>query len=455
MSDLAGGLKRAFVLGAAGSIAELTRAGLRDRDYENLLTGERLAAHAGLTGEGKRLVCDCADSEPEVQIAALLSAGHAGRVVEGALIAAFAAATPAVVFHLAQSDRPGADALACALAEGCQATARLAPPGAVFPPAVEIVQAPFRRNLKGYEDVPTLVVNAETLLGIARVLAEGADAYCTTGCAGSPGTKWFHVSGRVKRPGIYELPLGVGLRHLVEEVCGGVAEGETLQAVVVGGARGSLYRPEELAQPLDFDSAAREGGTIGSGAVTVLGERDCVIDHTRQSLAFSCYDACGACALGREGSYQLREIVADITRGKSRPGDLELLREIGEAMKIGCACAAGRTAANLVLSGLGAFAEEYEAHAKRKRCRALVCAKYVTFHILPDLCDGCGACAEECPEDAIAGGRKKIHVIDQDDCTQCGRCYEVCLDLQKAVVKAGPVKPRTPKRPIPVGSWEG
>ncbi len=79
----------------------------------------------------------------------------------------------------------------------------------------------------------------------------------------------------------------------------------------------------------------------------------------------------------------------------------------------------------------------------------------MTFHILPDLCDGCGECVDVCPEDAIEGGRKKVHVIDQDACEKCGKCYEVCMDLRQAVVKAGAVKPRTPKRPIPVGTWKG
>jgi NADH-quinone oxidoreductase subunit F len=161
------------------------------------------------------------------------------------------------------------------------------------------------------------------------------------------------------------------------------------------------------------------------------------------------------CSLGREGSYQLREIVGDATRGKGKTNDAGMLRELGRAMQLGCACSNGRTAPNLVLSGLARFPEEYDAHMRRKKCEALVCERYVTFHILPDLCDGCGECAEACPEDAIEGGRRKIHVIDQDSCEKCGKCFEVCSRLQKAVVKAGTNKPRTPKRPIPVGTWNG
>ena len=265
----------------------------------------------------------------------------------------------------------------------------------------------------------------------------------------------MQLTGAVAKPGIYEVPLGVTLRQLIDEVGGGVADGQTLKAVIVGGAKGACYRPDELDTPLDFDTVRAAGGVLGSGEVAVLTERDCIVDQVKRRLANTCYDTCGKCSLGREGSYQLREIVTDATRGKSRPADVDMLLELGRAMRVGCACAAGANAPNPVLSTLAKFPEEYEAHMRRKKCDALACDAYVTFHILPDLCDGCGECVDACPEDAIEGGRKKIHVIDQDSCEKCGKCLEVCNDLQKAVVKAGSIKPKTPKRPIPVGTWNG
>ncbi|MBN1319698.1 MAG: SLBB domain-containing protein [Thermoleophilia bacterium] len=459
------GLERARALGALETVAELVRSGLRDRDYENLSTGSRMEAYGQLTGDGKRIVCDCVDVEPGLEVARYLLAHHAESMVEGALIAALATSTPDLVFHVAEDDGTGADTVALALQKvrssggpaGAAATAAGTGAAASSPagtPRTAIVRAPFRPDFKGYEDVPTLVVGAETLLNVARVLADGADEFRHRGTPASPGTKFFQVSGEVAAPGVVELPLGVTLLSVVDEVCGGMSGGAQLQAVIVGGGRGALFREDELGLILDFDNLKQSGGVIGSGAIAVLDDGECVIDQTMRAMARSCYETCARCSLGREGSYQLREILGDTTRGKSRPTDLDMLREIGEAMRIGCACAAGRTAPNLVLSGMDKFAEEYESHMKRRRCKALVCAQYVTFHILPRLCDGCGACAEECPEDAIEGGRNKIHVIDQDSCEKCGRCYEVCAGLRKAVVKAGPVKPRTPKRPIPVGSWQ-
>jgi NADH-quinone oxidoreductase subunit F len=227
-----------------------------------------------------------------------------------------------------------------------------------------------------------------------------------------------------------------------------------LKAVIVGGIKGACLKPEEIDLPLDFDSVREAGGTIASGAIAVLDEGDCVVDQTKRRVAISCYDTCATCSLGREGSYQLREMVADATRGKSKGGDVEMMREVGRGMRLGAACPYGRTAPNIVLSALEKFPAEFEAHMKRRVCRALVCGQYVTFHILPELCDGCGECVDACPEDAIEGGKGKIHVIDQDECVKCGKCLEVCNDLRQAVVKAGPVKPRTPKGPVPVGSWK-
>lgn len=468
MSDMDKGLRRALDLGGGETIQQLLQAGLRDRDYENLSTGERVQAHAALTamdaaepGEGsgpeeraaqqeKRVVVQCADLEPGVEICRHLLANEATAVVEGALIVAFATGSDRILVHLAEDDEIGAAAVGAA----AQTLTPLLTGTASDGLTVEAVRAPFRRNMKGYEEVPTLLVTGETLLNISRILSEGSEQYRTVGTVDSPGTKLFQVTGSVAHPGIQELPLGTSLRTLLDDGAGGLAEDATLKAVIVGGVKGVYLTPDELDVSLDFDSIHDAGGTIGSGAVTVLDEKDCIVDQTKSRVAISCYDVCATCSLGREGSYQLREIVADATRGKSKGSDVETMREVSRGMKVGGACQFGRTAPNILVSALDKFPDEWEAHMKRKLCRPLVCDHYVTFHILPDLCDGCGACVDVCPEDAIEGGTKKIHVIDQDLCEKCGKCLEVCNGLRQAVVKAGPVKPRTPKRPVPVGSWK-
>jgi len=457
MAGMDQGLRQALNLGREETIAEVVRAGLRDRDYENLPTGGRIKCHAALCGDDKLIVCDCVDIEPGVQIYRHLLAASAAEVVEGALIVAFATGSRRVVVHVAEDDEHGAAAVAAAAQPLVPMPAQegVAANLGATPGEVQVVRALFRRNMKGYEEVPTLLVTGETMAHVTRILRSGAEEYRSIGTAESPGSKLFQVSGSVERPGIYEAPLGTSLRTLLQDHAGGIKASPALKAVIVGGIKGVCLTPDELDVTLDFDTVRRAGGTIGSGAVAVLDETTCIVDETKRRIAVSCYDLCAACSLGREGSYQLREIVADAARGKSRGSDVEMMRELGAGMKAGAACQFGRTAPNIVLSALDKFPDEWEAHMKRKLCRALVCDQYVTFHILPDLCDGCGECVDVCPEDCIEGGRNKIHVIDQDDCVKCGRCLEVCNGLRRAVVKAGPIKPRTPKRPVAVGSWKG
>lgn len=479
-------MDRAEALGPEGIVEQLQRAGLRDRDYETLPTGERLRAFAEsarlASGDGvgsALIVCDCADVEPGSELNRYLVRTYPAEIVAGALLVAFATRAAEVHLHLTEDDREGVAALQAAAATAAAAgvvalvgaatavapatpaappAAAAAAPAASGPgnggllakawPTLSVVPTPFRQNMKGYEGTPTLLLTAETVLSIGRVVAAegGHDA---------GHSKFFQLAGAVERPGIYERPLGTTVGRLIDEAGGGLKEGGRLRAVIVGGAKGACYLPDDLDQPLDFEAVRQRGGVLGTGRVTVLTDKDCIIDHVKRAISTSCYDTCGKCSLGREGSYQLRAIMADMTMGKSRPNDVDMIREVAQAMQLACACAAGKTAPNIIISTLNTFPEHYDAHMRRKTCEALVCEKYVTFHILPELCDGCGACAESCPEEAIEGGKRKIHVIDQDSCEKCGRCLGVCAGLRKAVVKAGTIKPKTPKRPIPVGSWNG
>nr|WP_320131445.1 NADH-ubiquinone oxidoreductase-F iron-sulfur binding region domain-containing protein [uncultured Holophaga sp.] len=249
------------------------------------------------------------------------------------------------------------------------------------------------------------------------------------------GTRFVQVQGAVACEAVLEVPEGTTYRQVLER-CGTTAS----KFVLAGGPTGALIPESGLDSPL-------------AAATLVVGsESDCTVDLTRRCLAQTAAESCGRCLLCREGSYQLQEILTDMTTGKSRPDDEAQIRELAEAMAEGSRCELGRQAARPLLNGLLAFPEEFEAHQKRKRCPALVCRAYVTFHILGDTCSGCGKCLELCPEEAIEGEEDYIHVIDTKACTQCGLCFEVCPE--RAIVKAGPVKPRTPKEPVPVGSWK-
>lgn len=179
----------------------------------------------------------------------------------------------------------------------------------------------------------------------------------------------------------------------------------------------------------------------------LIGKDDCVLDCLLQLSEVHKQQCCGRCVFGYEGSTQIHSILSDIAQKKGRSGDVELLAELCSAMACQCLCDIGASLARLVLAALTFFSGEIEAHVSRKICPAAVCKKFVTFHILQDKCTGCGDCAAECEEDAIAGKKKFVHVIDQDECTKCGQCMAVCP--HGAIVTAGASKPKCPAKPIP------
>ena len=145
------------------------------------------------------------------------------------------------------------------------------------------------------------------------------------------------------------------------------------------------------------------------------------------------------------------DILEDIVNGKGRPGDIELLQEIGDAVKNGSLCALGGTAPNPVLTTIRYFGDEYEAHIKDKRCPALACRALVSYYILPDKCQGCGICARACASEAIKGGKRMVHVIDQSKCIKCGTCLDVCPAKFSAVEISSGKPIAAPAEPVPVG----
>jgi NADH-quinone oxidoreductase subunit F len=179
----------------------------------------------------------------------------------------------------------------------------------------------------------------------------------------------------------------------------------------------------------------------------------CMVDLAKYFLSFTQAESCGECALCREGTMQMLAILTDITEGRGKRRDIDLLLELGEAVKLGSLCALGGTAPNPVLTTIKYFREEYEAHINARRCPARVCKRLISFYILPEKCQGCLICFRNCPADAIAGGKQMIHVINQSKCIKCGVCLEVCPPRFSAVVKVSREQPMTPDKPIPVGSW--
>jgi len=280
--------------------------------------------------------------------------------------------------------------------------------------------------VKGLWGRPTVINNVETWANIPVIITKGGNWFNKIGTADSRGTKVFALTGKIRNSGLVEVPMGTTLREIVFDIGGGIANDRKFKAVQTGGPSGGVITEADLDTPIDFGSLVRIGSMMGSGGMIVMDEDDCIVDVAKFYLNFTVDESCGKCAPCRIGGRSLCNILEKITAGNGVPEDLETLKTIGKAMKVGSLCALGQTAPNPVLSSMKYFAEEYRAHIEDKTCPSGKCKNLVTYSILADKCIGCTACARKCPVGAITGEKKQVHVIDPNICIKCGVCLETC-----------------------------
>ena len=290
-----------------------------------------------------------------------------------------------------------------------------------------------RTTEKGLWDKPTLLNNVKTFANIRWIINKGADWFASVGTERSKGTAIFSLTGKIANCGLIEVPLGITLREIIFDIGGGIPGGKVFKAVQTGGPSGGCLPVSLLDTPVDFDSLTTAGSIMGSGGMVVTDEDTCMVDLARYFLDFTEKESCGQCSLCRLGSSQMLEILRAITEGKGAMEDIDLLIELGEAIKIGSICGLGQTIPNPVLTTIRYFREEYEAHILKKECPARVCRAFISYRILPDKCEACMICLRNCPVGAIKGGKKEVHVIDQDKCSRCGVCMSICPERFSAV----------------------
>ena len=302
--------------------------------------------------------------------------------------------------------------------------------GEIGRPRVKYIHA----SDKGLYDKPTVLNNVETWANVPIILSRGADWYTKLGTEGSKGTKIFSLVGNVVNTGLVEVPMGITLRQIVFDIGGGVPgkkKGKKVQpkkfkAVQSGGPSGGSLPAQCLDLPIDYDRLDEAGSMMGSGGLIVMDEDTCMVDVAKYFLAFTADESCGKCVPCRVGTKAMLNILTDITEGRGKEGDIELLEEIGAQVKNLSLCGLGQSAPNPVLTTIRYFRDEMEAHVKEHSCPAGVCKALISYTIDAEKCNGCTLCSKRCPVGAISGERKKPHVIDQDLCTKCGVCYEVC-----------------------------
>jgi len=282
---------------------------------------------------------------------------------------------------------------------------------------------------------PTVINNVETWANVASIVRRGAAWFAALGTRTSKGTKIFSLVGKIRNTGLVEVPMGISLREIVYGIGGGIPGGREFKAVQIGGPSGGCIPKGLLDLPVDYESLTEAGAMMGSGGLIVMDEDTCIVDIALYFLRFIEEESCGKCSPCRIGTRRMADILARIAAGEGDPADLERLEELAVTVAQGSLCGLGQTAPNPVLTTLRYFRDEYRAHIEDKACPALVCKDLIAFSIDPAKCVGCLLCREACPAQAIAGERKKVHVIDQAACIKCGACINVCPAKVRAVKK--------------------
>lgn len=273
---------------------------------------------------------------------------------------------------------------------------------------------------------PTIINNVKTWTYIPLILQKGVEWFTSIGTPTSPGTAVFSLVGKINNTGLVEVPMGISLRRLVEDIGGGIMGNKKLKAVQTGGPSGGCVPEYLLDTPVEYEAMLKVGSMMGSGGLVVMDESTCMVDVARYFLSFTQTESCGKCVPCRLGTKRMLEILTRITAGHGKIEDLALLEELAESVKASSLCGLGQSAPNPVLTTLKYFRDEYEAHILEKRCPAAQCKALITYSIDPHKCEGCMVCLRACPAEAITGARRELHIIDPNLCTRCDTCRQVC-----------------------------
>ncbi len=434
-------------------IEEIKSSGLRGRGGAGFKAGLKWEITSKAPGEPKYLVCNCDEGDPGAYMDRSLLEGNPHSVIEGMLIGAYAigasegyiyvrdeyplavkniniAIEQAKKYNLLGKDILGTDFRfdlhvskgAGAFVSGEESALLASIEGKIGIPK----QRPPYPAQKGLWDQPTNINNVETWANVPLIINKGADWYANIGTEGSKGTKIFSLVGKINNTGLVEVPMGMTLREIIFDIGGGIPDGKEFKAVQTGGPSGGCLPKELLDLPIDYESLTEAGSMMGSGGMIVMDENNCMVDVAKYFLNFLRDESCGKCMSCREGTQRMWEIARDITEGRGKQGDIELLEALAQAVKDASMCGLGQTAANPILSTLRYFRDEYEAHIKEKKCPAGVCKDLINYRVIEENCTGCLACLKVCPSDAVSGELKQIHTIDQDKCIKCGACFEAC-----------------------------
>jgi NADH-quinone oxidoreductase subunit F len=459
-------LVKALQMAPGEVIREVESSGLRGRGGAGFPTGKKWAMARRAGGEEKIVICNADEGDPGAYMDRTILESNPHQILEGMAICAYAiGAQKGIVYVRAEyplAVRTVLQAVEQAKELGLLGRGIL---GSAFHFEIEVFQGSGafvcgeetaliqsvegKRGMpqhrppypveKGLWGQPTVVNNVKTLASIPAIMSHGAAWYRGIGTEKSPGTAIFSVVGDVVHAGLVEIPLGIRLRTLIFDICGGVPDKKKFKALQIGGPSGGCLPADFLETRVDFDSLTDAGAMMGSGGMVVMDEDTCMVDVARYFLDFTQKESCGKCTFCRIGTHHLLHILKRITKGEGREGDLEQLESLSQDLRNGSLCGLGRTASNPVLTSLRYFRDEYEAHIKEKRCPACMCRELTAYYIdLAKCARGCDACVGSCPVEAIFTTRDRKKAVDQKLCVKCGECMVACPPEYNAVRRVSP-----------------
>ncbi len=428
----------------------MIESGLRGRGGAGFLTGMKWRFTRQAPGREKYIICNADEGDPGAFMDRSVLESDPHSVIEGMIIAGYAIGADHGYIYVRAEYPKAIDRLNIAMAQ-CQERGflgdgilgsthafhiKLKEGAGAFVCGEETalmmsiegkrgmprVRPPFPAT-KGLWEKPTSINNVETFANVPWIVMNGAKAFNSLGTANSKGTKVFAMAGKIRHGGLVEVPMGISIREIVYDICGGIRDDRKFKAVQMGGPSGGCIPAELQETVIDYESINKTGAIMGSGGLVVMDETTCMVDVARFFLEFTQRESCGKCTFCRIGTKRMLEVLTRITEGKGQDGDIELLEDLAARVKNSSLCGLGQTAPNPVLTTLKYFRSEYEAHITNRKCPSHHCQKLLTYTITDD-CSGCMLCVKACAVGAITGERKTVLVIDQSKCTVCGECLQ-------------------------------